>query len=191
MPLTPNQDQLNLLKTEIQKYLGLPYLINRPKSKIFNDITQVGKASAHQLALKTIEIANQQIVKILDLNPKEIYNFQKKNHLGIDCSGLACQLLNYYAEIMGIKFHLPPRTTSADTLTSPPLSSPIDVKNLTTADLIRQKNGNHVVFIIEAKLPHLYCVESSRLGRGVRLIKFVTDNPPPSTNGYFRLNRFF
>ncbi|MFA6007052.1 MAG: hypothetical protein WC784_00185 [Candidatus Shapirobacteria bacterium] len=170
------------LHSEILKYIGIPYYTNRPK-KISLNAVDVGKGSAKEIALKTIELANIQNIKLVDLSPQQIYNFQKKNKIGIDCSGLACHLLNFYFDIK-----LNVRRTSADMLTSAPLSKKIDINNIQTADLIRQKNGRHLLFVIEKMGDKVVYVDSSLIGRGVHYGEFSITNKKFPNQGVFRLN---
>lgn len=173
--------KLEDLRSEILKYIGIPYYTNRPK-KISSEAVNVGKGNAKEIALKTIELANKNNLKILDLSSQQIYNFQKKNKIGIDCSGLVCHLLNFY-----FNSKLNVRHTSADMLTSLPLSQKIDFQDLKTADLIRQKNGHHVLFVIEKIGDKIIYVDSSLKGRGVRYGEFnITDKKFPNS-GAFRL----
>jgi hypothetical protein len=160
------------LEQEINKYLGIPYFINRGKYKNSKDNVFVGKGSAKEIAQTTIELANKEKLKLLDFTPQQLYSFQKKNHLGIDCSGLITHLLNFYFDL-----NLDPRKTSADMLTSAPLSQKIDAKQATTGDLIRQKNGHHVLFVIEKVGKSLIYVDSSLKNRGVHYGK-VSISPP-------------
>lgn len=174
--------KLEDLRQEVLKYIGIPYYKNFPKI-ISADNSLLGKGNAKEIALKTIELANKNNIKILDLNPKQIYNFQKKNKIGIDCSGLVCHLLNFY---FGSKLNV--RRTSADMLTSSPLSKKIDFQNLKTADLIRQKNGHHVLFVIEKIGNTVIYVDSSLKGRGVRYGEFDITDKNFKHHGAFRLN---
>ncbi|MEI8067841.1 MAG: NlpC/P60 family protein [Candidatus Shapirobacteria bacterium] len=152
------------LKEEIKHYIGLPYSKNLLKNgKIIKEKILGGKGSAKEIALKTIEIANDKNIKLLSLSPQEIYNFQKKNNIGIDCSGLVCQLLNFY-----LGTNLNPRKNSANMLTSKPLSKEIKATEIKTGDLARQKNGHHVLFIIEKNGNIIEYVDSSLSGRGVK-----------------------
>jgi len=173
-------DKLTLLKVEIQKYLGLPYFTNKGKFKNSGSNAFVGKGTAKEIALETIDLANQQNIKLIDFSAKDIYNFQKKNHLGIDCSGLACHLLNFYFDT-----DLNPRRTSADMLTSPPLSKKID--DPTSGDLVRQKNGKHLLFILEKIGDTITYIDSSLKGRGVRVGSFSLLDPKFKHNGFYRL----
>jgi hypothetical protein len=173
-------DKLILLKLEIQKYLGIPYFINKGKFKNSGPNVFVGKGTAKEIALETVALANAQNIKLLNLSSTQIYNFQKKNHLGIDCSGLACQLLNFYFDT-----HLDPRHTSAEMLTSAPLSTPVSIP--TTGDLVRQKNGSHLLFVVETVGDTVYFIDSSLEGRGVRTGSFNLNDKAFLHDGFFRL----
>jgi hypothetical protein len=175
-------DKLVELKNEISHYIGLPYFTN--SRHLTADNVFVGKGTAKEIALKTIELANPEKIKLTDLTPKQLYNFQKKHHLGIDCSGLTCHLLNFYHNI-----NLNVRKTSADMLTSAPLSSKIDTNLVATGDLVRQKNGHHLLFIIEKIGNSIYYVDSSFSGRGVRYGQFDLNDKTIPNQGIFRLNK--
>lgn len=142
---------INQLKENILHYIGLPYWKNKlidgqiVKAGIFG-----GKGTCEQIAAKTIELAQKQNIDLLKLNPQQIYNFQKKNKLGIDCSGLTSNLLNLVLKLKEINFQIDPFKTSADTLTGPTLSQKIeDVNQTQTGDMIRLDGGKHVIFVIE------------------------------------------
>lgn len=173
--------KLEELRKEILNYIGIPYHTNIPKV-LSKDNVVVGKGNAKEIALKTIEIANNSNIKLINLSAQEIYNLQKKNKIGIDCSGLACHLLNFF-----FNQKIDVRRTSANMLTSPPLSRRIDVHDIQTADIIRQKNGHHVLFVIEKINNTVIYVDSSRLGRGVRYGEFEIDDQNFKHEGAFRL----
>lgn len=175
--------KLELLRLEISKFIGLPYHTNVPKIDS-PEAALVGKGSAKEIALKTIEFANQKNIKLIDLNPQQIYNFQKKHHLGIDCSGLACHLLNFYFNLS-----LNVRHTSAAMLTSSPLSQKIAISKAKTGDLIRQKNGHHLLFIVDKIDNQITYVDSSLRGRGVRYGEFDITDKNFKYDGVFRLNQ--
>jgi hypothetical protein len=178
------RNKLDELKQEIAKYIGIPYFSNVGKFKNNHENVFVGKGTAKEIALKTIELANKENLKLVNLTPQQIYNFQKKHHLGIDCSGLACHLLNFY-------FHtsLNARKTSADMLTSFPFSVPVDLNSAQTGDLIRQKNGHHLLFITEKIGNIIYYIDSSSAGRGVNYGHFDSTNTNFPNNGFFRLQK--
>lgn len=166
-----------MVRSKLNEYLGLPYFTNIGRHKIISkNNALVGKGSAREIALQTIDFANQQNIKLLDLSPQQIYNFQKKNHLGIDCSGLVCHLLDLKYDV---------RKTSADMLTSAPISSP--VKTLQENDLIRQKNGHHVLLVLDVDKDLITYVHSSRDTHGVVVeTKKLQDIP---NDGFWRINK--
>jgi hypothetical protein len=177
--------KLTELKVEISKYIGIPYFINLPPVKDQSENVLVGKGTAKEIALKTVEYANKENIKLINFTSRQIYNFQKKHHLGIDCSGLAVNLLNFY---FGTSLNA--RRTSANILTSPPLSIPVSISAIQTGDLIRQKDGHHLLFITE-KINHtIFYVDSSRHGRGVHYgeIDIIKDHDKFS-QGIFRINQ--
>jgi hypothetical protein len=178
------RNKLELLQ-EIEKYIGLPYSKNILKDgKIIKEQFLGGKGNCLQIATETIRLAQKQNIDLTKLDNRQFYNFQKKNHLGIDCSGLATQLLNFYFNL-----ELNPRKTSANMLTSSPLSKKISSKEITTGDLVRQKNGKHVLFIIEKNKDIIGYVDSSREGRGVRLGKISLTDPNFTNQGFFRIKK--
>ncbi len=140
----------------IPKYLGIPYYSNIHHLKSDN-IALLGKG-----------------------NYKEIAKAQKEfpqRRIGIDCSGLVCQLLN-----------LPnPRRTNANMLTSAPLSHPIDIKDIKSGDLIRQKKGHHVVLVIKKIGDEIEYIESSRKKGGVVKNTISIHDPEFFKEGVFRL----
>lgn len=160
---------------KLKNYLGLPYFINIGRHKVLSkNNALVGKGNAKEIALQTIEFANQQNIKLLDLNTQQIYNFQKKNHLGIDCSGLVCNLLN-------LKYNV--RKTSANMLTSNPISK--SIKKLQPNDLIRQKNGKHVLLVLSVDNELITYVHSSKETKGVVIeTKKISDIP---NDGFWRI----
>jgi hypothetical protein len=165
-----------MVRDKLNEYLGLPYFSNVGRHKVLSrNNALVGKGSAREIALETIELANLQNIKLLNLTSKQIYNFQKKNHLGIDCSSLVCHLLN-------LKY--PIRKTSANMLTSPPISSP--TLTLKPNDLIRQKNGKHVLLVLSVDNDLVTYIHSSKDTKGVVIeTKNVKDIP---NNGFWRIN---
>jgi len=114
------------LRQEINHYIGIPYFSNT--QKLARDNLFVGKG--HWQEIRTVS---------------SDYNFLKKNHIGIDCSGLVCHLLNFY-----FNSNLDVRKTSASMLTSPPISEKVNsTTTIQTGDLIRLDSGRHIIFIIE------------------------------------------
>lgn len=176
-------NKLTQFKKEIEHYIGLPYSKNILKDgKIIKEQFLGGKGNCRQIATETIRLAQKQKIDLLKLTNQEFYNFQKKNHLGIDCSGLVCQLLNFYFET-----NLNPRKNSANMLTSAPLSKKIKEEDIKTGDLVRQKNGHHVLFIIEKQGNIIKYVDSSRENRGVKYGQFDLQDKTFKHLGFYRL----
>jgi hypothetical protein len=171
------------LQQEIEKYIGLPYSKNILKDgKIIKEQFLGGKGNCRQIATETIRLAQKQKIDLTQLNNQEFYNFQKKNHIGIDCSGLTCQLLNFY-----FNSDLNPRRTSANMLTSTPISKKIKPIEIKTGDLVRQKNGHHVLFIIEKQGNIINYVDSSISGKGVKYGQADLTDKSFTHQGFFRL----
>lgn len=183
---------INQLKEEISHYIGIPYWKNTLKDKkIIKEGFMGGKGSCKDIALKTVELANEQNIKLLDLTPKQIYNFQKKNKIGIDCSGLAVNLLNFYVKLQNKEIPFEnPRKISANILTKSPISHPIkNLEDIQTGDLIRSKNGHHVQFIIEKISNTIFYIESKHSLRGVHYgeLQITPKNQKTLPKSIFRL----
>lgn len=180
------------IKQEADHYLDLPYMINILRDgKIIKERFQGGKGHWKDIEKETQRLAKLEQINLKKLNPRQLYNFQKKHKIGIDCSGLASQLLIYYGKLLGRKITLNPRKTSADNLTSLPLSQKItDFDDIQTGDLIRQKNGHHVLFIIERKGKLINYIDSSFDNRGVKYGQVNLTDPLFDNQGIFRLVQF-
>jgi len=176
--------KLNKLKIEIDHYIDLPYMTNILRDgKIIKERILGGKGSWEEIQKATQKIAKQEKINLKKLTKKQLYNFQKKHKIGIDCSGLTCQILNFY-----FKAKLDSRKTSADMLTSSPLSQKIeDFQDIQTGDLIRQKNGHHLLFIIEKTGNKISYVDSSFWGRGVKYGETDLTDPTLDNQGIYRL----
>lgn len=181
--------QLKKLKQEIDHYLGIPYMINTLyDGKVVDEKFLGAKGNWQQIFSETEKIAKLEKIDLKSLTPSQLYNFQKKHHLGIDCSGLVSNLLIFYGKLINKKLKIDIRKTSADMLTSSPLSKKIDdLNSIQTGDMIRQKNGHHVLFIIEKKGNIVYYVDSSRKNRKVSLGNFDLTDPSFDNQGIYRL----
>ena len=186
------RDKLTTLKQEINHYLGLPYMINTLRNnKVIKEKFMGAKGTWQQIDTETIKIALQEKIEISNLTPKQLYNFQKKHHLGIDCSGLASNLLIFYSNLINKKVNINVRHTSADTLTSDIMSKKIENnEDIQTGDLVRQKNGHHVLFIIEKKEDTVFYVESCLKNRKVSLGQFDLNDQSFDNQGIYRLFLF-
>jgi hypothetical protein len=181
--------KLNKFNQEINHYLGIPYMINIVRDgKVIKERFLGGKGNWKEIEKETKKITVKEKVNLKKLNPKQLYNFQKKHKIGIDCSGLICQLLNFYGPTIGKKINLDARHTSANMLTSPPLSQKIeDFQDIQIGDLVRQKNGHHVLLIVEKKGHKISYVDSSFWGRGVKYGETDLTDQSFDNQGIYRL----
>lgn len=186
-----NQKATDFIKAAIGPYLGIPYFINTPKNKDQDSDAKVGKGNFEQIAALTIQKAKLSNIDLSNATPQQIYQFQKKHHIGIDCSGLVFHLLNTLSIylfnkdlsliLIGTDGKKGVRRLSAHLLTSPPNAVEIkDYQSIQTGDLIRMDQGKHILFVIE-KIDHkINYVHSSHQTkkRGVHLgqISITDDN---------------
>lgn len=189
-------NKLIQLKEEISHYIGIPYWRNKLKDgKIIKEGAFGGKGTCQQIAQETIRLAQEQKIDLTKFNNRQIYNFQKKNNIGIDCSGLAYNLLDKYSQILknksifenviGTDSKLGPRRVSANLLTN--FTNSISVNNfddIQTGDLIRMDGGKHVVVIIEKKDNIISYVNSSEFTqiRGVHYGQIEIIKPKENLN---------
>ncbi len=185
--------KLDQLKQEINHYIDLPYMINIIRHRrVVKERFLGAKGHWKEIQKETQRLAKENKINFKQLPAKRLYNFQKKHKIGIDCSGLVSQLLIYYGKLLGRKITLNPRKTSADMLTSEPLSVKIkDINEIQTGDLIRQKNGHHVLFIVEKNGKVIDYVNSSFWGRGVKYGQVDLTDPTFDNQGIYRLKSLF
>lgn len=164
------------LKQAIDRYLGLPYFINRPIRHLPQNAL-VGKGTWQEITAE----AKKLNPKFSKLSPQQKYNFLKKNHLGIDCSGLAYHLLN---NLLSIKKTFPDvRHLSADMLTNHQNSQKISCYDqIKAGDLIRTHRGHHVIFIIKKTNNTIHYIHSTNrtIVHGVHLGKISIIDPKKS-----------
>ena len=182
------------LKQEIEKYIGIPYWCNYWSDLILlKEGPFGGKGTWQQIQRTTNKIAKKKEINLNNLTTQQLYNFQKKHKIGIDCSGLCYHLLN---KIHQLKFKKDIKTKLIGTddkkgvrrLSSNLLTSPINAtkipnyNNIQTGDLIRFNKGEHVIFIIEKINNIIHYVHSSdkTRTRGVHYgtIKITNPNKP-------------
>lgn len=179
------------LKKEINRYLGIPYFINTPQNPRQMLAVQVAKGDWRQIKKYTQKIAQEKGLNFNNFTPLQRYRFQKKHHIGIDCSGLAYHLLDFLhqtkyhqsirSHLIGTQGKTGPRRLSAHLLTSPPNALLIaNRQKIQAGDLIRTKKGKHLLFIYKKTKTKIYCIQSSRWGRGVKLDS-LAKLPPSAT----------
>lgn len=161
------------LEAEIKNYLGLPYFANSKDNPNQRLAVQVGKGNWQQIKKYTAALAKKQKINLSKLNPQQLYNFQKKNHIGLDCSGLAYHLSDKLYQLkfkktirphlIGTENKTGPRRISSNLLTSPKNAIPVkSFDQIQTGDLIRSDLGRHVLFVIKKINNKIYYVHSSK-----------------------------
>lgn len=183
--------KLDKLKLKINHYLGIPYWINSLKNgKVIKNGPYGGKGSHQQISLATRKAAKLEKLSLSKLNPKDVCRLQKRHSIGIDCSGLAYQLLNYWhklnkhasikPKIIGVNRQKGPRKVNVHMLADPQNSTKLNsYSKLKTADLIIVDKKKHVLFIIEANKDKIRYIHSSQksLNRGVHQGTLTITNP--------------
>ena len=177
-----NNKATEFIKAAIAPYLGIPYFINTPKNTDQDSDAKVGKGNFEQIAKLTIQKAKFTNTDLSNATPEQIYQFQKKHQIGIDCSGLVFHLLNALSMylfnqdlnliLIGTNGKKGVRRLSAHLLTSPPNAIEVkDYESIQTGDLIRMDQGKHVLFVIEKINHQINYVHSSHQTkkRGVHL----------------------
>lgn len=158
--------QLNHLFDEILKYLGIPYFANFGQRVISSNNALVGKGTAQEIALQTIVFAKKEKVDLTKLDNTRLFNFQKKHHLGIDCSGLVFNLLSVITDkmdnLVGTEGKTGVRRLSANLLTSLPNAHPISLDQVKPTDLIRADGGKHVMLVIKVEKNRIDYIHSSQ-----------------------------
>lgn len=176
------------LQREVKHYLGIPYFINFIANPHQKHDWQVGKGNWRQIQKYTRTIASQKKIDLSKLNRQQLYNFQKKHNIGIDCSGLAYHLSDFLCRLKNntpIRPHLigtqgktGPRRLSADLLTSPPNAIPVrDWADIQIGDLIRTDKGKHVMFIYKKTKNKIFYIHSRRQNRKVKTGVLTKSNP--------------
>ncbi|MGI5841421.1 MAG: hypothetical protein ACOX6N_04360 [Patescibacteria group bacterium] len=183
----------NQLKKEALKYLGIPYWKNRiTDGKITREGFLGGKGNWKQIQAETQKLLGKFPQKN---TPDKVYNLQKKNRVGIDCSGLAYNLLDFLCQkikqerldnhITGVGGKNGIRRVSANILTSEKNAIKINnYENIKPGDLIRLDNGRHVIVILEktGKTINYIHNSSKTYDRGVHLGSITLINPNQPLN---------
>lgn len=125
-----------------------------------------GKGTPRQIYNVTLNLAQQQGFDLKKAKPEQIREFMQKNHVGLDCSGFAYQLLDALdMKIRGlgvdgfIKADIPLESggddnygikrVSAKALTNETNTIEVEsVSEIKTGDLIRMKGDEHLAVVI-------------------------------------------
>jgi hypothetical protein len=142
-----------------QKTIRCPYWKNKIERKIFGPYG--GKGTPLQITDATYLVAKRDKIDLGKLSKSEIIKFMKAKKIGIDCSGFIYQMLDALdkenegkginQKAIGVNgFGI--TKTNADCLTNKNNSFAIEtISEIRIGDLIRLKQGNHVVIIIQIK----------------------------------------
>jgi hypothetical protein len=149
------------------KRIVCPYFINTGgflKEPVF-----AGKGDPGAIEEKATGIFSH--ISMVDKTEDLIRTEMVENGLGLDCSGLVYQVLDFWLKDSGKgelkdylpKFHSinprkilsriakPQASVSADMFTSTPLSKKVDVREVLPGDLIRTRGGKHILFVTEVE----------------------------------------
>jgi len=179
--MNPKKAQKKLLEYVKKNYLSLkigphhlsiPYWCNKYKNKVLvSEGPFGGKGSPQQIADLVHQIAAKEKISLKKIKREELLLLMKRYHLGLDCSGLAYQLLDYYYRLLGkegIYYQLLGHTgrrgiysINANALTSSPNSISIPLTQTQTGDLLRTNNGRHVIFVLSRQKDQINYVHSS------------------------------
>lgn len=137
-----------------------PYWINNPKRLKFGP--GGGKSLPEEIVILAQQKAIQDKVDLAKLSEKEIINFLKKNHLGIDCSGFAFWLLDaldqekggngIIDDIPNVEGKIIKVRASVKMLTDSQVAYPIKSLNeIKPGDMIRLRAGHHLLIVLQTQ----------------------------------------
>ncbi|MBM3208673.1 hypothetical protein FJZ40_00045 [Candidatus Shapirobacteria bacterium] len=164
------------------KKIRCPYWMDKIKKGICGP--SGGKGSPEQIVEATLMAAKKEGINLDELSTKQIKAFMKRNRIGIDCSGLAFNLLNVLdkekggkglaEKIPGAKGKFLVRANVrmlTDRNVSMPVSSVSDIK---IGDMIRLRGGRHIAVVA--------AVKKSRSGK-ITEITYTHSSPKTAVSG--------
>lgn len=139
-----------------------PYFINL--GGYLKDAVHAGKGSPEE-----IEALVNSMTKESD--PVKLRRLMNENGIGVECSGFIYNVYDYWlrkeekgtladylpaVNILNPRKYLsrrfkPKNSMGADEFTRPPFSDAINIRNVEPGDLIRTRNGRHVLLIVEVE----------------------------------------
>lgn len=168
------------LKTALERYLGTPYWKNilDQDGKIIKEGAFAGKGSPDEIDYVTRCLAFEKSIDINTLSADKVKQLQVENQIGVDCSGYVYNLLNAFAQDMGLPgiyyklvgswkgiTRLGARSISATNFADPVNSLRVDnMINIKTGDyivMIGKDGQGHVILILENNTDYLLCTHSS------------------------------
>lgn len=136
-----------------------------------------GKGRPEEIELESARIAQGRDMDFHTSTPEEIIAFLYRNKIGVDCSGLAYQILDSFNQSGlgrsldtyitptpgGNPFNQKRFRTNADYLTNASNSRPVSsIAEIQAGDLIRLDGGRHVTVILELQENTLTYIHSTR-----------------------------
>ncbi len=186
------------LNQTLKSYLSVPYWRNivDPDGRITAEGPFDGKGTPEQIQYATQCAAAKDALDFQNLTPTEIFNLQKNNNIGIECSGLVYNLLNAHSQdlgLPGIYYHMVGywrdtkrygvRTVSSTSMALPENSTRLDqVSDSQTGDIIclmGHDSVGHVLFVLKKndnKLSIVHNSSSSSISH-VHVFEIVITNP--------------
>jgi len=154
--------------------INCPYWINKVKKGIRGPYS--GKGTPKQIVRAALVRARKKNVQLGKLAKKELRAFLRQNRIGVDCSGLVFNLANSLDRERGGQ-GIAPRIfnrnkfpdwnpawrASAEKLTNDKVAKKINLKDIGVGDLIRNRGGRHVLFVVESNNNSLTYVHSSTM----------------------------
>ncbi len=185
------RSKLNTLKQEINHYIGIPYWSNKlDKGKIVLSGPYGGKGSRKQIEAHTQKLIKKNSLSATKLTKQAVYNLQKKNRLGIDCSGLTYHLLDFWSRlntgvsirkfVVGTNGKSGPRRVNVQSLAKKANSTKVtNLVDIKTGDMLVINKASHVLFVINKTDSFITYIHSSLYTkkRGVHLGRVKIVNP--------------
>lgn len=138
------------------KFVRCPYWMNKLKRGILGPFG--GKGNPEQIIKATKEAASNQNVDLYSLSEEKIFDFMKKNRIGVDCSGFVFWMLDSLCQEKkgrGVSEYIfcsnPPLKASranTATLLDKKNVQAISLKDIKVGDLIRLNKGKHVAIVL-------------------------------------------
>lgn len=171
-------------------FLPIPYWSNKLKDgKILIEGAFGGKGTPEQIQKAIRRAAKKENLDLKKLTKKEILYLMKRNKIGLDCSGLVYQLLDFITKkekktsldkiLIGFEGKKGIRRVGVRQLADPQNSLPVKSDQLKPGDFIVIDKKNHILLILEIKGNKITYIHSSQKTKtnGVHLGTLTIINP--------------
>jgi len=170
--------------------LPIPYWSNKLKDgKILIEGAFGGKGTPKQIQKATDRAAKKEKLDLKKLTKKEILYLMKRNKIGLDCSGLVYQLLDFISKkekktsldqiLVGFGGKKGIRRVGVRQLADPQNSIPVNLDQLKPGDFIITDQEKHMLLILDIKDNKITYIHSSQKTKnnGVHLGTLTIINP--------------